>query len=126
MLSLGWIRLATRKHRRGCPRGRGAHRIVVSHRHVPEYGAPEADVNRITLRRDRELHLLDGRTIRGCTVRLRDIRHGPRELDVSRIELPEVATQPNGEAGVGYREQHPRALETWNLRDCLGQARRFD
>ena len=103
----------------------GIHRIVVSHRRVAEHSAPEADVNRIALRRDRELHLLDGRTIRGRTVRARDCRHGPRELDVSRLELPEVATQPDGEAGIGHREQHARALETRSLRNRLGQARRL-
>ena len=65
---------------------KGVHRIIVSHRHVPDHGAPEAEVNRIALRRDRELHLLDGRTIRSCTVRPRDGRHGPCELDVSWLE----------------------------------------
>jgi hypothetical protein len=83
------------------------HRIIVSHRLVPEHGTPEAEVNQIGLRSNRELYLLDRRTIRGRIVRPRDRRHGPRELDVSRLELPEVATQTNGNAGSGHRQQHP-------------------
>ena len=99
------------------------HCIVVSHRHVAEHGTPEADVNPIGLRRNRELHLLNGRTIRSRTIRPRDRRYSARELDVLRRELPEVASQPNGQAGACDREQHTRVPEAGNFRDRLSQAR---
>ena len=47
---------------------KGVDRIVVGHRDVAEDGAPKTDVNRIALRRDGELHFLDGRTIGDRTV----------------------------------------------------------
>jgi hypothetical protein len=44
---------------------------------------------------------------------------------VPRLELPDIASQANGQAGSGDREQHPRALKTGHLRDCLGETRGF-
>jgi len=61
----------------------GVHRIVVGHRHVSAYRAPESDVKGVALRRDRELHLLDGRTIRGRPVRSRGQSRPSRELERS-------------------------------------------
>ena len=60
------------------------------------------------------LYLLDSCTICGRTVRPRDRRHGPRELDVSQLELPEVATQPNGEETPPALLVHARPLVAWS------------
>ena len=56
-----WLGLVELLHPDRRSVSKGVHRIIISYRHVPEHGAPEVEVNRIALRRDRELHLLDGR-----------------------------------------------------------------
>ena len=77
--------------------------IVVCHGGVTERSAPEVDVNRVVLRRDRELHFLDGRSIRDCSMSPRNRRNGPCKLNVFRLELPDVAAQTDCQAVVRSR-----------------------
>ena len=50
--------------------------IVVGHWGVTEHSAPEVDINHVLLRRDCELHFLDGGSIRDCSVLPRNRRNG--------------------------------------------------
>ena len=89
------------------PVAEGVDRVVVGHREVPEDGAPEADVDQAGVRGHGELDLLHGSPVGGGSVRPRDVRDRSRELDVALLEVPDVAGQPDGEAVVGERQQHP-------------------
>jgi hypothetical protein len=42
-----------------------------------------------------------------------------------RLEIPDVAAQPDGHAGVCEGQQHPRTRDPRRLRNRLGQARRL-
>ncbi|MCF2971343.1 hypothetical protein L1047_09075 [Synechococcus sp. Nb3U1] len=99
---------------------KGVYRIVVSRRHVAQHGAPEVDIYLIALRRDCNLHLLNSGTIRRYIMLLCNSRDGPRKLNVSRLELPDVARQPNSETVIRYRHHDPRILKTGNPCDCFG------
>jgi hypothetical protein len=74
--------------------------IVVGHWGVTEHSAPEVDVNHFLLRRDRELHFLDGRSIRDCSTLPRNRRNSACKLNVFRFELPDVTAQTDCKAVV--------------------------
>lgn len=70
---------------------KGIYRIIISHRHVAQHSAPEADIYILVLRCDCNLHFLDGGPIRKRIVLPCNRRNGPRKFNVSRLKLPEIS-----------------------------------
>ena len=78
--------------------------VVVGPRRVPEDRPPEAKIDGVRFRCDRELNLLHGTAVGLDAIGSGDCRDGPCEPHVSRLELPEVAGQPHGEAVIEIRQ----------------------
>jgi hypothetical protein len=87
--------------------------------------APEAHVDGIWLRCDREPHLLHRAAVGDGASGSRHRRDGARELHVQRLQAKEAAGQPHGEAVGGDRQQRPRLLQTGHMGDRLGQPGRL-
>ena len=66
-------------------------RIVLGAGRVTKYSAPKTYVNRLELRRNRELDLLYDGAVGNRSVISRYRRNGPCKLDVFRFQLPDVA-----------------------------------
>src|SRR5215831_765663 len=95
-----WLRLVDLLHPDGRPVSEWIDRIVVGHRGITKHGTPETDVEGIVFRRDGHLHFLDGCTIGDRTLPPHHGRNGARELDVPRLEIPEVAAQADGHTSI--------------------------
>ena len=85
--------------------------VVVGQRCVPEDSAPEADIDRVGLRSDRQLDLLRTCAVGDGTVRPRDRRDRPRRSMCRSSSRNTPRRQPHAETVVGDRQQSPRALE---------------
>ena len=82
---LGWVKILHPDHRSVAERVDG---VVVGHPGVPEGSAPEANIDRIWLRRDGERHLLRTRAVDDGSVRPRHRRDRSSQL---RRAVPRAA-----------------------------------
>ena len=79
--------------------------VVLGQFGVAEHGTPEADIDRIRLGRDGELHLLHPCPVSHGAVLPRHRRHRVSQLHVPFLESLEAAGQPHGELTVGDRHR---------------------
>ena len=99
--------------------------VVVGAWQVAQDRAPEAHVDGVGLRCDRDLHLLHRAAVGDDAPGSHRRRDGARELHVQRLQLPDVAGQPHGEAVGGDRQQRPGLLQAGHPRNRLGQPSRL-
>ncbi len=77
--------------------------VVVGQARVPEDSAPEADVDRVGLRSDRQADLLRTGPIGDSTVCTRHRRNCPRKCDVPLLQPKHAAGQPHAETAISDR-----------------------
>ncbi len=89
----------------------------------PSTARQKLDVDLVRPCGDGQLHLLHGRPVRDGAVCPSDRRDGSCQLDVMRLEQPEVAGQAHGHPIGRDREQRSRALETRDTGELSRQSR---
>ena len=99
--------------------------VVVVHRRVAEDRAPEAEVDRIGLGGNGQLHLLHRAAVRDRATLPRHRRDRLRDRDMPRLGAPHLARQLHREPIRRDGQQRP-LLEAGHLRHRRGQARRSD
>ena len=80
-----------------------------------EDSAPEADIDGIGLRSDRDLNLVHACAVGDGPMRPRSRRHCPRKVDVRLLQSEHTATQPDAETVVGDRQQ---GSDPWRPGTC--------
>ena len=94
---------------------KGVHRIIVSHRHLPEHRAPEP---RSIASRFAAIASCTSWTAARSRPHRASARRPTRSARARRVaaRVARGRDSAGGEAGIGDRQQHPRALAPWNLR----------
>jgi hypothetical protein len=101
------------------PWPRGVNGVVVGQVGVPEDRPPEADVDRIGLGRDGELHLLRQGAVGRGSVFPSHRRYRLSQLNMPLLQQEDAARQSHGELAIG--ERHKRAVQSGDLRHRLSQ-----
>jgi hypothetical protein len=96
------LRLVEILHPDGGAVAEGIDRVVALHRRIAEHRTPEGKVNRVGLRRDRNLNLVRRTPVSYSTVCLRHHRNRTRKLNVWLLNNQLVTRQPHRHA---IREQ---------------------
>ena len=99
--------------------------VVVRRGDIAQDRPPEAHIDRVRLRRDCKLDLLEHSRIGGGALLPSDCGDRSGELCVVSLEQPHVPREPHGQRRTRYGEDGTRFLDAWDARDRFGKPRRF-